>query len=367
MGILQNQFSFSTITSLLGSVAESILPGSTNHTSLTGSAIGTSDDLTHAVSDGSVGDGVQTSYDNVSAPGGEIQNLFAGGGLGIENTLSEHLPMVDDLPGVSTISTSLDPVGESVANINSTAVDLTENISPGASSPHTAVGNVIGVSGIVPDLVSNLHDGSPSGAILDVYKDTLLVGGIVNNAGDGYGTGLESLVHQLNGAEGTVPGVDVVPSVLGDVPANVVDTVDGVSPGAASPVTLTGNVIGQSGVVDDVMSNMSHGSLTGGVVAAYDDVFAKGGALNNLSDGHGLGTESLVGQISSLANGVGLSGITGQDASHADLGQVGALLGGGSEVSTVTDLIGHSDTLGNLLGDHDLSGALDSIHHVLGS
>jgi tetrahydromethanopterin S-methyltransferase subunit B len=367
MGILQNQFSFSSITSLLGSVAESILPGSTNEKTLIGSTIGTSDDLTHALSDGSAGDGVQSTNDNVVAPGGEFQNLFAGAGLGIENTLSEHLPAVDSLPGVSTISTGLDPVGESVEQLNGTVVDLADNISPGASSPHTTLGDVIGVSGIVPDLVSNLHDGSPSGAILDVYKDTLLHGGIVNNVGDGYGTGLESLVHQLNGAEGTVPAVDVVPSVLGDLPANVADTLDGVSPGATSPDTLTGNIVGQSGVVDDVTSNMSQGSLTGGVVSAYDDVFAKGGAVNNLAYGHGVGTESLVSQISSLANGVGLSDGAGQDASHADLGQVGALLGGGSEVSTVTDLIGHSDTLGNLLGDHDLSGALDSIHHVLGS
>lgn len=362
MSILQSNLGLSNT---IGGLLEGILPDSAgNSTSLIGNVAGTSgvtDDLLHGLTDGALGTGVDNTYNDAAVKGGAVPDIFNGGGVGIENTLAEHLPAIDHIPLVSQLTTALDPVADLVSNVNGTLVDIGENLSPGISNVYTLTGDVIGQSGILDDVATNIHNGSLSGAVLDSYADVLAHGGILDNIGDGYGSGLESLVHQLNGIEGTLPLVSEVPALLGDIPDTVANTVNDLSPGATSNLTTTGDLIGQSGVVDDVLTNLSHGSLTGGVVASYDDLFAKGGLINNLADGHGLGTESLVGNISNIVNGLGSTDGLAHSTPLSDvLGQAGALLGDHS--ATGTDLLGHVDGLTGLLGDHDIGGALDSLH-----
>jgi hypothetical protein len=360
MRILENN---AGLSNSLGGVLENILPGSTSSTTLIGNTAGESgvvDDL-HGATEGSSGDAVHDAYNDVATDGGVAADAFNGGGIGIEPALSEHLPPIDDIPLVRETTAAVDPVTSVVGEVNGTLVDIGENLSPGISNPYNLMGDVIGQSGIVDDLVTNTHEGSPSGAVLDVYKDVLGPGGILDNIGDGYGSGLESLVHQLNGVEGTLPVLAEVPPLLGDSPDTLANTAEDLSPGATSNTTTTGNLIGPSGVVDDVGTNLSEGSLSGGVVASYDDVFAKGGLINNLADGHGLGTEGLIGNIASLVNDSGsINGVAGGGSLTDVLGHVGALLGedtgGGSGAAD------HSDSLGGLLGDHDIAGALDTLH-----
>lgn len=362
MSILQNDPGLNnTVSGLL----ESILPESAgNSSSLIGNAAGASgvtDDLLHGLTDGQLGDGTHNVYNDVAVQGGVAPDIFNGGGVGIENTLAEHLPAIDHIPAVSQLTTALDPAADLVDTVNGTLVNIGENLSPGISNVYTLTGDVIGQSGILDDVATNIHDGTPSGAVLESYADVLGHGGILDNIGDGYGSGLESLVHQLNGVEGTLPVVSEVPALLGDIPDTVASTVNDLSPGATSNLTTTGDVIGPSGVVDDVLTNLSDGSLTGGVVASYDDVFARGGLINNLADGHGLGTESLVGHIASIANGLGSAdGLAASTPLSDVLGHAGALLGDHSDAGS--DSVGHGDGLTGLLGDHDIGGALDSLH-----
>lgn len=360
MGILGNN---GDPSHSLGSLLSNILPGSVTSTTLIGNVAGTSgvvDDLLHGVAERPLGDGVNDAYNDVAVGGGVIADAFNGGGVGIEPTLAEHLPPIDDIPLVSEITNAIDPVTSLVGNVNGTLVDIGENLSPGISNPFNLMGDVIGKSGIVDDLVTNVHEGSLSGAVLDVYKDVLGSGGILDNIGDGYGTGLESLVHQLNGIEGTLPILSEVPPLLGDLPNTLADSVESLSPGATSDTTATGHIIGSSGVVDDVLTNLSQGSLSGGIVASYDDIFAKGGLVNDLANGHGAGTEGLIENIANLVNGTGsIDGIAGSGALTEVLGHVGALLGqdtaGGFDA-------GPADFLGGLLGDHDIAGVVDTSH-----
>lgn len=361
MGILENN---AALSNSLGGLLGNILPGSASSTSLIGNTAGDSgivDDLLHGGTEGSLGDAVHDAYNDVAINGGVVADAFNGGGIGIEPALSQHLPPIDDIPLVSEITAAVDPITSAVGNVNDRLVEIGENLSPGISNPFNLMGDVIGKSGIVDDLVTNVHDGSPSGAVLDVYKDVLGHGGILDNIGDGYGTGLESLVHQLNGAEGTLPVLGEVPPLLGDLPATLANSADELSPGATSDTTTTGHVIGPSGVTDDVLTNLSHGSLSGGVVASYDDVFAKGGLINNLADGHGVGTEGLIGNIASLVNNAGSTeGLAGNGSLTEVLGHVGALFG--EDAAGGTGAAVHADSLGSLLGDHDIAGAVDTLH-----
>jgi len=345
----------------LGGGIEALVPGSTSADTLIGNVVnpsGVSDDIVSGVGDGSANGLISDVYADGVGSGAAVQDLFDGSGLGTEPLLADKLPPIDDLPGVSQVTTALDPVATVVSDVNAPIVDFTEDLSPGTSSPYVLTGNIIGPQGIVDDVVTNLHEGSPSGVILDVYKDVLGFGGIINNLGDGLGTGLESFVHEQDGVEGQVPVVDQVPGLLGTTPGTIVDTLEDLSPGASAPDTLTGNVIGSQGIVDDALSNLGEGSVTGGVVAAYDDTFAPGGIFNNLGDGHGLGVETLVDEGSKIPDNLPLVGQAGDIASPTDaLDLVAALVGGGDSVSDAT-----TQPLGALTGMLGGGDLLSAVH-----
>lgn len=373
MAIFSNKLSSlpDLIVPLKGSV-EALVPGATSADTLIGNVVnpsGVSDDIIGGVGAGSASGLISNVYADGIGTGAAVQDLFDGSGLGVEPLLAEKLPPIDDLPGVSQVVTALDPVTTVVADVNAAILDFTEDLSPGTSSAYVLTGNIIGPQGIVDDVVTNFHEGSPSGAILDVYKDILGPGGIINNLGDGLGTGLEPFVHDLDGVEGQLPVVEQVPELLGTVPGSVVDTLEDLSPGASAPETLTGNIVGSQGIVDDVLVNFSEGSVTGGVVAAYDDTFAPGGIFNNLGDGHGLGVETLVDEGPKILDDLPLVGQAGDVALPTGaLDLVAALVGGGDSVSdatteplgALTGLLGGSDLLSavhglDLLGgDHSL-------------
>ncbi|WP_159588029.1 hypothetical protein [Chelativorans xinjiangense] len=102
----------------------------------------------------------------------------------------------------------------------------------------------------------------------------------------------------LGGVLGTVTGT------VDDVREAVVDTGNGLSSNFGSALSLTGNVLGESGIVDDLINNLGEGDLTGAVAEGYADVFALGGVINNLADGHGLGVEGLLGTALGTVDGV---------------------------------------------------------------
>jgi hypothetical protein len=66
----------------------------------------------------------------------------------------------------------------------------------------------------------------------------------------------------------------------------VVDVVGQVCPTAVNGVTLTGNLIGAAGTVEDVFA--------GDLGLIYADVFGIGGIIHNIANGGGVGTECLV-------------------------------------------------------------------------
>ncbi len=364
MAVFGNKFSLPDLLGPLRGSTESVLPGSTSSNTLIGNVIGTSgvvEDVQGGVSNGSPSTVPPDVYADVFTTGGVVQDLSDGSGLGIENALAQHLPPIDDVPAVSQALTALDPVTDAVNNVNNTLVTITEDLSPGTSSPYVLTGNIIGPQGIVDDVVNNFHEGSLSGAILDVYKDVLGFGGIINNLGDGLGTGLEVFVHDLDGAEGQVPVVDQVPALLGDIPDTLTDTLEDLSPGASNTNTLTGNLFGDQGVVEDVLGNLEGQSLTGAIVDTYDDTFAPGGIINNLADGHGLGIESLVSDAPGILDGLPLlsqSGGGGGDLLSGALDHVAALVGGDSSSDGVGLPLG---AIGGLLGDGDLASIIPGL------
>jgi hypothetical protein len=94
----------------------------------------------------------------------------------------------------------------------------------------------------------------------------------------------------------------------------VVDTGEGLSAGFGNGFTLTGNILGDNGIVDDVLSNLGEGDVTGAVADIYVDIIGPGGVINNLADGRGLGIESLIGETLGTADGLGgglLDGLLG--------------------------------------------------------
>lgn len=82
--------------------------------------------------------------------------------------------------------------------------------------------------------------------------------------------------------------------LLGDVNSVVNDVLEEVSPGSTDGLTLTGNLLNEKGVTGDLASNLEEGSITNAIQDAYADVIGPGGAVNNLAEGGGLGTEGLV-------------------------------------------------------------------------
>jgi hypothetical protein len=69
------------------------------------------------------------------------------------------------------------------------------------------------------------------------------------------------------------------------------------------PRTLGGNILGESGVVDDLFSGDDQ------VSHVLNDVFAPGGIINNLANGGGLGLEGLIAPDTVLGNLLGDDGL----------------------------------------------------------
>lgn len=97
--------------------------------------------------------------------------------------------------------------------------------------------------------------------------------------------------------------------VLGGVNNAVNGVLETASPGSTSGVTTVGNLVGDHGVTDDLISGLATGDITGAVTNLYADVIGVGGVVHNLGDGHGVGIEGLLGNVLSTADGLlGTSG-----------------------------------------------------------
>jgi hypothetical protein len=77
----------------------------------------------------------------------------------------------------------------------------------------------------------------------------------------------------------------------------------GVQDALFDPTTLGGNILGESGVVDDLSSGDNQ------VSEVADDVFAPGGVVNNLGDGDGIGQGALLDPATALGNVLGDDGL----------------------------------------------------------
>ncbi|WP_265519151.1 hypothetical protein [Nitratireductor luteus] len=108
----------------------------------------------------------------------------------------------------------------------------------------------------------------------------------------------------LGGLGGLGGGLGTVTGTVDDVREAVVETGNGLSSNFGSALSLTGNVAGDSGIVDDLIDNLGEGDLTGAVADVYSDVLGVGGVVYNLADGHGLGVEGLVGTALGTVDGV---------------------------------------------------------------
>lgn len=103
------------------------------------------------------------------------------------------------------------------------------------------------------------------------------------------------------------PVTGLLSTVVGNVSSvydGVQDTVDGLVPGSMDGNTVTGNLLADGGAVDDVLANVGEGDVTGAVSDAYANVIGPGGAVNDLSEGGGLGIEGLLDNTLSLADGL---------------------------------------------------------------
>ena len=105
----------------------------------------------------------------------------------------------------------------------------------------------------------------------------------------------------LGGLGGLLGGVGNILAGLNGAVNNVVETV---SPGATSGVTTIGNLLGDNGVTDDIITGLQTGDVVGAVKDLYEDVIGVGGIVHNLGDGHGLGVEGLVGNLLGTADGL---------------------------------------------------------------
>lgn len=98
--------------------------------------------------------------------------------------------------------------------------------------------------------------------------------------------------------------VDAVFNGVSTIYDGAQDAADAVAPGSMGGKTTTGNVLGDNGVVDDVLINLQEGDVTGAVAESYADVIGPGGVVNNLGEGGGLGTEGLMHNTLGLADGL---------------------------------------------------------------
>jgi hypothetical protein len=350
-------------------VADSVSPGASSENTTIGNAIGQSGvipDVADNLSEGSIPGTVADSYYDLIGPGSVVNNLSEGFGLGIESALVQHLPLVDGLPLVPETVHALNPAVTTVGDLNDSIVQIAEDLSPGSSFVGSTTGNIIGESGIVPDIVDGLDAGSVSDGVLGAYRDVIGPGGIVNNLFfDGYGAGVESALHEylpiVDGLSVVSDGLGVlspVATTLGDLNGSIVQAGEDVSPGSSSTSTTTGHLIGQSGVIEDVASNLQSGSLSGAVLNAYDDLIGPGSVVHSLGHGGGLGTESLVGQLGHLGilqHAGDTSGALNLASGATDL--LGALLGGADAEAGAGAHVSIADTLGSGL----LSGLTDHL------
>ncbi|MFT3809589.1 MAG: hypothetical protein QM698_06685 [Micropepsaceae bacterium] len=74
------------------------------------------------------------------------------------------------------------------------------------------------------------------------------------------------------------------------------------SPGSTHAVTTIGNITGNSGVTEDLFGNLKQFDVHSAVQSVYKDVLGPGGVVYNLADGHGLGTEALVSNLTGQGN-----------------------------------------------------------------
>ena len=108
-------------------------------------------------------------------------------------------------------------------------------------------------------------------------------------------------------------------SPVNGVVDTVTDTVGGLaeslSPGALHGDAATGNLLGNSGVTDDLVSGISEGDFTGAISDVYTDLLGVDGAVYDLAHGGGLGVEGLVGGLLGTADGLlgGEGGLLGGD------------------------------------------------------
>lgn len=81
--------------------------------------------------------------------------------------------------------------------------------------------------------------------------------------------------------------------VYDDLGNNIEDAV----PGTTNPSSLTGNLLGDKGVLDDILLGLADGNVGDMVLKTYDNVLADGGIVNNLAEGSGLGVEPLLATV----------------------------------------------------------------------
>lgn len=99
---------------------------------------------------------------------------------------------------------------------------------------------------------------------------------------------------------------------------------EGLAPGSTNGFTTTGNLLGENGVTDDLLTGLETGDVTGTVANIYGDIIGPGGVVHNLGSGGGLGIEGLLGGVLGTADGfLG----TGGGLLDGILGEDGGLLG----------------------------------------
>jgi hypothetical protein len=105
----------------------------------------------------------------------------------------------------------------------------------------------------------------------------------------------------LGGLGGLLGGVT---DSLEGVRGAVVDAGESLSPGFGSGFQLTGNILGNNGIVDDLLTGLGEGDVSGAVAGSYSNIIGPGGIINNLGDGYGLGVEGLIGQVLGTTDGL---------------------------------------------------------------
>ena len=102
-GILGSLFgAVSTVYDAVQDVAEGLIPGSMDGTTVTGNLLndsGVVGDLLGNLAEGDVTGAVSDAYADLIGPGGAVHNLADGGGLGIEGLLGNTLGLADGILG----------------------------------------------------------------------------------------------------------------------------------------------------------------------------------------------------------------------------------------------------------------------------